>query len=351
MWLTHLRRIGKNGGRSLKMASMGDIPRELVALFEPQVEQLGIQLERQGSIWTGTAADGVADGTMWLCTPVPGCLILCHDVSPRRDMRLFEGSLGPYACACTLGVDAITCSRDCGLPVRVIGHEIPKRKAQDEIATFVEPLPRSLSSHLLAGRSYRSRSIIMLPDFFDDLDCRYPGEFGNLFAAFGKTWSRAGARAIRQALDAVPERAPLKSGGELGLFSIVAALMSSLAEDAQAGDGDHAMTLESCAQELISTAVEAGCAPPSVDELAKELYVSRSRLCEAFKLEIGQSVGAYGRQLRLERACRLLEDERLSIAEVAGLTGYPSISAFCHAFTSATGMSPRAWRETRRSAT
>ena len=329
------------------MTSMGDIPRELVALFEPQVEQLGIQLERQGSIWTGTAADGVADGAMWLCTPVPGCLILCHDVSPCRDMRLSEGSLGPYACACTLGVDAMTCSRDCGLPVRVIRHKVPRRKAQDEVATFVEPLPRSLSSHLLAGRSYRSRSIIMLPDFFDD----YPGEFGDLFAAFGKKWSRASARAIRQALDAVPERAPLKSGGELGLLSIVAALMSSLAEDAQAGDDDHAMTLECCAQELISTAIEAGCAPPSIDELAKELYVSRSRLCEAFKLETGQSVGAYGRQLRLERACRLLEDERLSIAEVARLTGYPSISAFCHAFTSATGMSPRAWRGAHRSAT
>ena len=349
MWLTHLRRIGKNGGRFLKMANMGDIPRELGALFEPQVEQLSIQLERQGSIWTGTAADGVADGAMWLCMPAPGCLILCHDVTPHRDMQLFEGSLGPYACACTLGVDAITCSRDCGLPVRVIGREIPRRKAQDEIATFVEPLPRSLSSHLLAGRSYRSRSIIMLPDFFDDLDYRYPGEFCDLFAAFGKKWSRGAARAIRQALDAVPERAPLKSGGELGLFSIVAALMSSLAEDVHAGDDDHAMTWEGCAQELISAAIEAGCAPPSVNELAKELYVSRSRLCEAFKLETGQSVGAYGRQLRLERACRLLEDERLSIAEVAELTGYPSISAFCHAFTSATGMSPRAWRDARHS--
>ena len=83
--------------------------------------------------------------------------------------------------------------------------------------------------------------------------------------------------------------------------------------------------------------------PPSVDALARRLYVSRSRLCDAFRRETGQTVGAYARQLRMERACRLLEDGDRSVSEIAVLLGYPSLSAFCHAFSDFTGLSPRAW--------
>ena len=91
------------------MTGMGDIPRELVSLFEPQVEQLGMRLERRSGIWVGDARGSMAKGSMWLCAPAPHCLVLCHDVTPLEDMPLFEGSLGPYACACTMGDDAVTC--------------------------------------------------------------------------------------------------------------------------------------------------------------------------------------------------------------------------------------------------
>ena len=93
----------------------------------------------------------------------------------------------------------------------------------------------------------------------------------------------------------------------------------------------------------MSAAVEKGGVPPSVDELARKLYVSRSRLCDAFKRETGQTVGAYARQLRMERACRLLGDGDHTVSEIAVLLGYPSPSAFCHAFSDFTGMSPRTW--------
>ena len=139
------------------MTGMGDIPRELVALFEPQVEQLGVRLERRGGIWVGETRGSVATGSMWLCAPMPCCLVLCHDVIPLEDMPLFEGSLGPYACACTMGDDAVSCSRDCGLPIRFVGAGGGARRPHDEVATFVERGPRSLSSRLLAGHVYRSR--------------------------------------------------------------------------------------------------------------------------------------------------------------------------------------------------
>ena len=325
------------------MTGMGDIPRELVALFEPQVEQLGVRLERRGGIWVGEARGSVATGSMWLCTPVSHCLVLCHDVTPLEDMPLFEGSLGPYACACTMGDDAVSCSRDCGLPIRFVGAGGGMRRPHDEVATFVEHGPRSLSSRLLAGHVYRSRSIILLPDFFDDLDRSYPGEFGGLFSAFDGSWGPEAKGAIRHALGNIPAGPPLGPGGSLGLLSTVTSLMASLVADGK-GAGQDEGTLVSHARRLLSAAIEEGGVPPSVDALAHRLYVSRSRLCDAFRRETGQSVGAYARRLRMERACRLLEDGDRSVSEIAVLLGYPSPSAFCHAFSDFTGMSPRAWR-------
>ena len=325
------------------MTGMGDIPRELVALFEPQVEQLGVRLERRGGIWVGEARGSVATGSMWLCAPAPYCLVLCHVVTPLEDMPLFEGSLGPYACACTMGDDAVSCSRDCGLPIRFVGAGGGARHPRDEVATFVEHGPRSLSSRLLAGHIYRSRSIICLPDFFDELDRSYPGEFCGLFSAFDGAWAPEAKGAIRHALGNIPAGPPLGPGGSLGLLSTVTSLMASLAADGRGVDQDEG-ALVSHARRLLSAAVEEGGAPPSIDELARRLYVSRSQLCDAFRRETGQSVAAYARELRMERACRLLGDGAHTIAEVAVLLGYPSPSAFCHAFSDFTGMSPRAWR-------
>lgn len=326
------------------MTGAGTISRELVALFEPQVEQLGIRLERRGGIWAGFAAGGKAQGSMWLCMPSPHCLVLCHDVTPLEDMPLFEGSLGPYACACTMGVDAVECSRDCGLSVRFVGTESCGQRPGDEVATFVEQGPRSLSSRLITGRVYRSRSIIMLPELFDELERRYSGEFSKLFPAFGKHWGTGAERAIRDALDAIPTHPPTHPGSELGLLSTVSSLLASLVADG----ADACQDTEDLARrtkKLIASAIEVNGAPPSVDDLAKALYISRSRLCDVFRRATGDSVGAYGRKLRMARACHLLEGGTLSIAEVAATMGYPSPSAFCHAFASAMGTSPRKWIE------
>lgn len=330
---------------------MGNISRDLIALFEPQVEQLGITLERQGGIWAGRASGSAAEGTMWLCAPAPHCLVLCHDVSPLEDMPLFEGSQGPYACACMLDDDAIDCSQDCGLPMRFIGSRSRGRAAREALATFVEREPRSLSSHLRAGHAYRSRSIILLPEFFDELDRHYSGAFHELFPLFDAKWNRGSEHAIGSAIGSIPVNPPSKPGSELGLLSTITSLIAKLAAQRATVEDEDAETLAQRAQDLVSGAIEAGAAPPSIDDVAKQLYISRSRLCELFKRETGQSVGAYGRRLRLERAYRLLGDGNLSVAEVAGLLGYPSPSAFCHAFAAATGMAPRAWQKANRSAT
>lgn len=326
------------------MGVAADIPRALAALFVPQASQLEMRLERRGPIWVGRAAGSVADGTMWLSAPTPHCLVLHHDVTPRTDMTMLEESTGPYACACALGDDALRCSRTCGLPIRPLG---PEAGGCGELASFVERGPQRHVSRLLAGRPYRSRSIIVLPEFFDELERRYPGEFDGVFSSFGDAASSGARLAIARALAGVPERPPREAGGELALGATVDALAAALAahREGEAAEGEKDLVRR--ARSAIELAVGGGEAPPGVGELAERLYVSRSSLCATFKRETGESVAAFGRRLRAERACELLRDRALSVSDVAGLLGYPSPSAFDHAFSQATGMSPRAWRGDR----
>ena len=81
-----------------------------------------------------------------------------------------------------------------------------------------------------------------------------------------------------------------------------------------------------------------------VNELAGDLYTSRSKLCAVFKAETGESLGAYIRGRRTERAKDLLGNSSLSVAQIAELLGFARQAAFTHAFKQTTGFSPSAWR-------
>ena len=50
-----------------------------------------------------------------------------------------------------------------------------------------------------------------------------------------------------------------------------------------------------------------------INEVAERLYTSRSKLCATFKAQTGESLGAYIRRRRMERAQDLLADSSLTI--------------------------------------
>lgn len=343
---TYARRNGKNEGRFFNMKGASDIAGELLALCLPQAVQLGIRLERHGAFWTGETTGSAADGTMWFASPTAGCLVLYHDVIPRADMHLQEESTGPYACACMLEDASSACSRACGLALRPVGAR--GGAAPSELATFVERRPHTLTSPLHAGERYRSSSIILLPDFFDALERRYPGEFRGTFALFDTCLGVNEGIEIRRALGKISRRPPTEPGGTLALRAAVEGLVASLAtrHDTLAHDGDAAELVDQ-ARRYIARAFDDRAAPPSVDGLAKALFVSRSRLCAAFQRETGRGPGSFIREARIERARTLLDTTGLAIADIAKMLGYPGLSAFDHAFTRATGLSPSAWRNQR----
>lgn len=72
-------------------------------------------------------------------------------------------------------------------------------------------------------------------------------------------------------------------------------------------------------------------APPSLNDLAHEVGMSRSGLCAAFRRIVGQSVFDYVADLRMQRALTLLNQRDATIAEVAYAVGYGHPSSFSDA--------------------
>jgi AraC-like DNA-binding protein len=82
----------------------------------------------------------------------------------------------------------------------------------------------------------------------------------------------------------------------------------------------------------------------SVEELASIVNVSRSAFAERFTVLLGESPMKYLTGWRMQLAQRLLLQADLSLAMVAGKTGYESEISFNRAFKRYVGQPPATWR-------
>jgi AraC-like DNA-binding protein len=83
----------------------------------------------------------------------------------------------------------------------------------------------------------------------------------------------------------------------------------------------------------------------SLSELAASVNLSVSRLRHLFKEETGIKPAQYLKQVRLQKAERLLRTTFLSIKEIISQTGLPSSSHFVRDFKKAYGLSPGDYRK------
>jgi AraC-like DNA-binding protein len=84
--------------------------------------------------------------------------------------------------------------------------------------------------------------------------------------------------------------------------------------------------------------------PWTVDELARQVGLSRSALAQRFSELLGQPPMQYLAQWRLYAAARELRNGRKSVSEIAGAAGYESEPAFSRAFKRQFGLPPASWR-------
>lgn len=87
----------------------------------------------------------------------------------------------------------------------------------------------------------------------------------------------------------------------------------------------------------------------TLEELAKEVGVSRSVLAERFAYFAGMPPMHYLARWRMQLAARLLCDSDINIAAVAEEVGYESEASFSRAFRKLVGAPPATWRRTRNS--
>jgi AraC-like DNA-binding protein len=81
----------------------------------------------------------------------------------------------------------------------------------------------------------------------------------------------------------------------------------------------------------------------SIRELAREVGWSRRHLTERFNAELGVTPKTAARILRFERACRMIMDERPSLADTASTCGYQDQAHMTREWRALADCTPKAW--------
>lgn len=95
------------------------------------------------------------------------------------------------------------------------------------------------------------------------------------------------------------------------------------------------------AKELLAAKIDGDL---SIADVADACQLSRSHFTRAFRDTTGQTPYQWLMAQRLERACQLLRDASLPLAEVAVGCGFSDQSHFTRVFSKHMGMSPGLWR-------
>lgn len=109
----------------------------------------------------------------------------------------------------------------------------------------------------------------------------------------------------------------------------------------QLGDGGREVSLLDQAHQAILATLHLG--EPSLDELARRLGLSEWTLQRKLR-DCGLSFTQLVDQIRQESAMKHLQQQNLSVTQLASLLGYSETSAFSRAFKRWFGLSPKQWR-------
>ncbi len=86
----------------------------------------------------------------------------------------------------------------------------------------------------------------------------------------------------------------------------------------------------------------------TLDTVAELLYISPSRLSRSFKRATGKPISEYLRDIRMENACRLLEESALTVEKIVDACGMCDVPTFYRNFYHRMQMTPRQYRQATR---
>ena len=82
----------------------------------------------------------------------------------------------------------------------------------------------------------------------------------------------------------------------------------------------------------------------SARKLSGDIYYSERQLNRIFEQFVGMSAKSFSKLVRLNKACRLLEDTPGSITSISSAAGYHDLPHFIHDFKSLCGITPQEYR-------
>lgn len=83
----------------------------------------------------------------------------------------------------------------------------------------------------------------------------------------------------------------------------------------------------------------------SLDTLAKQLHLNKYYISHSINRQINMRLSTFINSLRIDAACKLLQNSEKRIAEIAQAVGYETIRSFNRAFVDIAGCTPKQYRQ------
>jgi AraC-like DNA-binding protein/mannose-6-phosphate isomerase-like protein (cupin superfamily) len=132
----------------------------------------------------------------------------------------------------------------------------------------------------------------------------------------------------------------IRAGGALWTLKLFEALRSHLPE--------QPLTYDNCVFEVCTYVEKQLKEPPTLDELAQFVSLSKEQLRTLFQSTLGISPMKYVRQIRIQRARDLLLLSTYPIKEIAEMVGFENQHHFSKVFHSSVGVSPMVYRRSQK---
>ena len=87
----------------------------------------------------------------------------------------------------------------------------------------------------------------------------------------------------------------------------------------------------------------------TLEDISRSCNINKYYLSHVFSQAYGESIGKYIKQFRLNKACEMLQNTKMSVREIAESIGVLDISYFCRVFKKEKGMTPLEYRASRNS--
>lgn len=139
-----------------------------------------------------------------------------------------------------------------------------------------------------------------------------------------------------------------RTGSAAAVIKLSEAAFVELIRSSAAQTGDLASVMAAFEDRQIARALkcihERAGMPWTVESLAREAGMSRSRFAERFRDLLGVAPMTYLGEWRLQKALAMLDDTRSSVQQIAAEAGYQSPAAFTRAFAGRFGVPPTEYR-------